>query len=488
MKHLLHIALATIIVLVGGLSAQEARADVDVYTTPGRHRVNGRDWRTTCEPYSVTTRCRTEILATTVTQHGGRFRSTTGWVFNNLTYLPSPRSVWAGNPLGADGQWKAADGRRWQTECDTPATGRNGCRSYAQAKVIVPTERGYAWKQTWIFNSMTRFSAARPSPEVTLADPRLNACVRETAGLRAGERLTLDKARQLKEVVCLSDGIASLRGVEQLTSLRTLEIYRGTVSDLSPLRGLTSLRELGLGGHRIADLRPLAGLTSLTYLNLAHNPVRDVSVVAGLPRLETLVLFTTRVTALDPIRSLPRLTTLEVGGNRGVDLAALRGNRSINALGLAGAGARDLSILKGLPLTVLDLRDNGLTSLSSMDAATATRVDVLDVSSNRLPDAGSLARFTSLGTLSVADNPIADAGPLASLTRLQSLQIDRTAIRDVTPLASLGSLRYLSAVGTPVQDWSPLGPLQGKGLDIVVTPPNGQRTREAIQTAGLSGA
>lgn len=136
----------------------------DVYSVPGEHLVNGRRWRTTCEPYSVTTRCRTEIWATQVTQVGGVFRQSNGWVFNNLTYLPSPRSLWHNtNPLGYTNEWTAADGRMWRTECDTAATGQNGCRSYLRARVIVAVPRigggySYQWDTRWVFNNMVRFS------------------------------------------------------------------------------------------------------------------------------------------------------------------------------------------------------------------------------------------------------------------------------------------------------------------------------------------
>ena len=132
---------------------------VDLYSTPGHHRVNGRDWFTACEPYSQTVRCRTSIMATTVIEQGGRFIAQTRWVFNNLTYLPSSKALWVGNPLAAGGQWTASDGRQWRTECGTPSTGRNGCRSYSVAKVIeVAPQGGYRWTRKWVFNNMVRFS------------------------------------------------------------------------------------------------------------------------------------------------------------------------------------------------------------------------------------------------------------------------------------------------------------------------------------------
>lgn len=134
---------------------------VDVYTTPGTHHVNGRDWSTTCEPYSQTKRCTTNIWATQVSHTGGRYVSTTGWVFNNMTYLPSPRKLWSKNNLGKNANW-SANGRRWRTECDTAATGRNGCRSYIWSSAVVATKTSggyrYSLKDQWVFNNIVQFS------------------------------------------------------------------------------------------------------------------------------------------------------------------------------------------------------------------------------------------------------------------------------------------------------------------------------------------
>lgn len=137
---------------------------VDIYGTPGTHHVNGRVWHTTCEPYSQTRRCRTTIQATVISYTGGRYVKTNGWAFNNLTYLASPRSLWAGNPLGGYGRvggtarWNGTDGRAWRTECDTALTGQSGCRSFAVAKVIEQTRSGYRFVTKEIFNNMVRFS------------------------------------------------------------------------------------------------------------------------------------------------------------------------------------------------------------------------------------------------------------------------------------------------------------------------------------------
>lgn len=73
---------------------------------------------------------RTEIWATVVKRVGNTYVRETGWVFNTLTYLPfMTRSQWANNPLGRTAEWTAADDAKWKTGCDTPASGKDACRS-----------------------------------------------------------------------------------------------------------------------------------------------------------------------------------------------------------------------------------------------------------------------------------------------------------------------------------------------------------------------
>ncbi|MEO7587676.1 MAG: family 20 glycosylhydrolase [Arachnia sp.] len=134
----------------------------DVYTQPGFHLVGGRQWYTTCEAYSRTTRCRTDIWSTSVEFTRGKFVKDTGWHFNNLTYLPKmTRAQWSGNPLGHTGSF-VSEGRQWRTECDTAATGRGGCRSYIWSRNVISTQQPngvwtYALEQDWVFNNMVLF-------------------------------------------------------------------------------------------------------------------------------------------------------------------------------------------------------------------------------------------------------------------------------------------------------------------------------------------
>ncbi len=161
-------ALAAVVsVLLGLVGPQQASAEGGasadgrhVYTQPGQHHVNDRYWFTECEMYSTTVvRCITDIWATTVTREGGRYQNKDGWVFNNLTYLPGPRAEWEGNPLAQkDASWTSEEGRRWRTECDTQATGGNGCRSYIWSTQMRHVDGRFVRQTDWVFNNIVQFS------------------------------------------------------------------------------------------------------------------------------------------------------------------------------------------------------------------------------------------------------------------------------------------------------------------------------------------
>ncbi len=130
-----------------------------VYTTPSAaHLVNGRQWRTRCEPYAGarSIRCFTDIVATTVTKTGSRYVTGNGWVFNNLTYRDLDGPAWTGNVLATPGE-HLSGGRRWRTTCTT-ATAWRTCRSDIWATVISrrASARGYTYVTygTWQFNNM----------------------------------------------------------------------------------------------------------------------------------------------------------------------------------------------------------------------------------------------------------------------------------------------------------------------------------------------
>ena len=155
---------AAIVAMASGVLVAHADSTPSVYNTPGGQISGGRLWDTSCEKYSSNVvRCRTNIWATTVTYVNGRFVSKTGWTFNNLSYLPSPRASWEGNNLARNNPKWNSGGRLWKTECDNATTGRGGCRSYVWTKKVIAVKSGsgYTYKnnEQWVFNNLVLFSS-----------------------------------------------------------------------------------------------------------------------------------------------------------------------------------------------------------------------------------------------------------------------------------------------------------------------------------------
>lgn len=180
LKRSWYVMLAAVFALALAMVPGTAQANGShVYSQPGQHHVNDRYWQTECDMYSTNVvRCQTEIWATKVISHGGRYYNHNGFVFNNMTYLPSPRAAWDGNPLAgydpASGtmkrgemvEWTGEDGRRWATECDTATTGRGGCRAYNIATRVQQINGSFVKTNDWVLNNILQFSSAA-APHIT---------------------------------------------------------------------------------------------------------------------------------------------------------------------------------------------------------------------------------------------------------------------------------------------------------------------------------
>lgn len=453
---------AGVALAVGGvLAPTQARADV--YTEEGTHEVNGRLWNTRCEPYSVTERCRTEIWGTTVTYANGRFRVDNGWQFNNLTYKASPRSVWKGNPLGGNGQvgfddyWTGADGRAWRTECDTPTTGRGGCRSYVRASVIAKTPAGYQWQTKWILNNMVRFGTSKPStpppPPATktlkdniaaIPDPALRACVANSLA-----NVTTNPTGPFGpwDLNCPDAGVKSLAGLGVFPTLRGIVVSSNDLTDLSTLPAMPGLAWIGLGQNELTSIAGIERAPKLASVNLRGNHLTDIA----------------------PLAKLPDLKGLWLDGNEITDVSVLRGMGNLRQLGVSTNPIEDLTPVWGLGLTQLLVDGLGVADLSVLEHMTALRS--LSVTGSGITDLAPLRALTSLEELVIFGNPVSDLEPIAELP-LSRLGIGNTEVTSVAPLAEMTSLRVLDITGIrgKIVDLEILDPLVEAGLEIYPKP------------------
>ncbi len=529
MKRKIAMVLAAAVVAASSAmgSSLPAKAEVNPYTTEGTHFVNGREWRTKCEPYSQTQRCRTEIKATQVTEVKGQFVATTGWFFNNLTYLPSPRSLWAKNRLGYTNDWVDASGRKWSTSCDTPSTGRNGCRTYAEARVIEAYQANgrvqYRWVTKSIFNNIVQFTIAQPAKPtppangVVMPDAKLRACIYGQLGKPATAAISLSAAQEITELDCSEGRISNLAGLEKLPNLELLFLDDNQISNLKPLSGLKKLQSLSLYHNTISDVKPLASLNGLIALELSDNDISDITPLKTLTSLEELSISANRVTnlasvsslkeltwlsasdnqitSLAPLSTLKQLQVLDVSFNAISDSASLGGLTNLEVLSISETGIKDISTLSALrKLVALDAVGNGIVDISALAGMTDMEALVLD--SNAIEDITPLGSMTALTWLSLSDNAMVNIAPLARLTQLEWLDLAMNNIAVVAPLAALSNLQELWLWDNPITDRASLDPLIERGCEVYFDEPDWEDTGDdesnvsrwdtAVELAGIT--
>lgn len=111
---------------------------------------------------------------------------------------------------------------------------------------------------------------------MTEAEQAFEAAKRRIAKAQAegAEELSFDKEafRALEEIPA---------EIGALDKLRTLDLDKTRVSDLTPLAALTGLQRLWLNHTGVTDLAPLAALTGLQLLRLDQTGVTDLAPLAG---------------------------------------------------------------------------------------------------------------------------------------------------------------------------------------------------------------
>jgi hypothetical protein len=110
--------------------------------------------------------------------------------------------------------------------------------------------------------------------------------------------------------------VASLVGIQCLTSLTSITIRFGHIADLKPLAALDNLRYLTLTDHEVlTDLSPLAELSGLQGVFITNTQVQDVSPLASLTSAVEIALEGNRIRDIRPLEGLTSLDLLWLTGN-----------------------------------------------------------------------------------------------------------------------------------------------------------------------------
>lgn len=181
--------------------------------------------------------------------------------------------------------------------------------------------------------------------QIDFADTALGACVADTAAQN-----NWTKASDALQLSCADQGIESLKGLEQLSALQSLDLRRNHIVNVAPLRQLTHLTTLKLSKNQVSNINPLSALSQLRFLSFSENDLAENNLMAlkSLNKLETLYLRNNQIQDISVLANLTGLLTLKLEDNDIVDvtpLFKLENATSINLQGNDQISCRDLEQL-----------------------------------------------------------------------------------------------------------------------------------------------
>ena len=273
---------------------------------------------------------------------------------------------------------------------------------------------------------------------ITFEDPELERTVRALVQKPTGSLSAADVAA-LTDLT--TESITSLKGVECLTALTSLDF-----GSLPP--------------SHVTDLSPLAALNRLETLSLSRNPVTDLEPLGQLPKLQTLYMF-----------KMPEP----------LDLAPLASAHALTFLNLDGDTVESLAPLGSVTtLRQLNLRNGVLVKPSSVSAL--FEVEDLDLTAV-LTDVTPLAGLSKLKKLRVGHSPLTHFSSVVGLIKLQYLDVPQAGLTDISALGNLTQLQGLNAASNQISDVTPLGELPELNTVVLV----GNQITDIAALAGNAG-
>jgi Leucine-rich repeat (LRR) protein len=111
-----------------------------------------------------------------------------------------------------------------------------------------------------------------------ILDDELRTCLDKTG-------MTVESVHTL---VCSGKGIKSLVGIEQLSSLKNVNVSHNQLTDLSPLSEIKGLQVFYATNNQIESVDALDSLDELNAISLRSNRLTNVDALYTLPQLQKL--------------------------------------------------------------------------------------------------------------------------------------------------------------------------------------------------------
>lgn len=155
--------------------------------------------------------------------------------------------------------------------------------------------------------------------------------------------------QQLVEINLPNKGITSLNGIEKCKNVKTIDLSKNNIQDISKLKEIPALTTLNLSNNdRIQDVSKLSESTKLTTLNLSNNTQVSKESLGKLLNITDLTMDNARIddSYAQVIGGLLKLTRLSLNGNSISNLSNFSNLEQLNKLYLNNNKISDLRPLR----------------------------------------------------------------------------------------------------------------------------------------------
>lgn len=238
------------------------------------------------------------------------------------------------------------------------------------------------------------------------------------------------------EKLVLSDcGLSTVVGLENMNSLKVLDLSQNTVRNLEPLCTSPNLQELYLQNNAITGLEAISGLKNLGKLDVSFNSVETITPLATCKNLTWLNVNNNALTGLETAANLTLLTSLFADSNQITDISPVSACSKLQELSIARNSITDISSLSVLgSLETLDFSYNSIETLPKWEDGSPLRM--ITGSYNQVKSLDSLSNLHSLSYVYMDYNEIASVASLETCYNLVMVNVYGNKVTGVDKLTS----------------------------------------------------
>lgn len=303
------------------------------------------------------------------------------------------------------------------------------------------TYRVRIWDENGMTNSRT--VTLRVVATIVFVDPQLELAVRDRLGIPT-DPITLPDIAMMDWLDAVNYGITNLSGIESAVNLTWLSLRSNReIADFTPLTALWRLTYLELNDCEVADIAFVSDMPPLNELHLWRGNLTDISPLLAQPQLLRLNLaYHTGITNAEVLSTLTSLENLWLEGTGIADISFAGFMPSLLGFSCEADAVWDLTPLSGATnLVWLDMANNQITNAAPL--AACTNLEWLSSGNNQIADLGFVTNLRKLGFLAADRNSFHDLSPLAGLTNITWLDVGWNPVTNLTPIASLTRLTDL---------------------------------------------